>query len=241
MDRLLLVLRWVALAIALLLNLWAPVPVGFTHEPELAILAMAAYNAAISLTLTRWRWLNPRRVLVIDTLVFSAGIVAAGGWHSSLFVRFFLTVLVSAIHLKSVESLGYTAIIALLYPAVCIPLPNWDWRQTSTEVLAGRVTSLLFVGIAATFFVRQIETERRLRKAEEDVNSRLSALNELMSLELGSKLDLEKTLDGIARLARRAINAEFSAVCLFPTQEYPKLTVAFDGVPASKQGSLFGA
>ncbi len=240
MDRLLLVLRWVALAIALLLNLWAPVPVGFTHEPEAVILAMAAYNAAISLTLTRWRWFTSRRVLVIDTLVFSIGIVAAGGWHSSLFVLFFLTVLVSAIHLKSVESLGYTAIVALFYPAVCIPLPNWDWKQTFIEVLAGRVTSLLFVGIAATFFVRQIEAERRLRKAEEDVNSRLSALNELMSLELGSKLDLEKTLDGIARLARRAINAEFSAVCLFPTQEYPKLTVAFDGVPASKQGSLFG-
>ncbi len=240
MDRLLLILRWAALAIALLLNLWAPVPVGFTHEPELAILAMAAYNAAISFSLARWRWFTPRRVLAVDTLVFSGGIIAAGGWHSSLFVLLFLTVLVSAIHLKSVESFAYTAIIALLYPAVCILLPNWDWKQTSVEVLAGRVTSLLFVGISATFFVRQIETERRLRKAEEDVNSRLSALNELMSLELGSKLDLERTLDGIARLARRAINAEFSAVCLFPTQEYPRITMAFDGVPVSKQGTLFG-
>lgn len=240
MDQLLLVLRWAALAIALLLNLWAPIPVGFTHEPEAVILALAAYNAAISLTQTRWRGLTPGRVLAIDTVVFSAGIVAAGGWHSSLFVLYFLTVLVSAIHLKPIESLGFTAIIALLYPAVCIPLPNWDWQQASIEVLVGRVTSLLFVGIIATFFVREIETERRLRKAEEDVNSRLSALNELMSLELGSKLDLEKTLDAIARLARRAINAEFSAVCLFPTEEHPRLTLAFDGVPASRQGSLFG-
>lgn len=240
MDKLLLTLRWAALGIALLLNLWAPIPVGFSHEPEAVILVLVAYNLAISMAQRRLRGLTPGRVLVIDTVVFSAGIVTAGGWHSSLFVLYFLTLLVAAVHLKSTESLGFTAIIALLYPAICIPLPNWDWHQSSIEVLVGRVTSLLFVGVIATFFVRQIETERRLRKAEEDVNSRLSALNELMSLELGSKLDLEKTLDGIARLARRAIKAEFSAVCVFPTQEHPGLALAFDGVPASKQGSLFG-
>ncbi len=240
MDKLLLTLRWAALGIALLLNLWAPIPVGFSHEPEAVILVLVAYNLAISMAQRRWRGLTPGRVLAIDTVAFSAGIVTAGGWHSSLFVLYFLTLLVAAVHLKSTESLGFTAIIALLYPAICIPLPNWDWHQSSIEVLVGRVTSLLFVGIIATFFVRQIETERRLRKAEEDVNSRLSALNELMSLELGSKLDLEKTLDGIARLARRAINAEFTAVCLFPTGEHPRMALAFDGVPASRQGSLFG-
>jgi signal transduction histidine kinase len=240
MDQLLLVLRWAALAIALILNLWAPIPVGFTHEPELAILALGIYNAAISVAQVRWRWLSPRRMLVLDTVVFSAGIIASGGWHSSLFVLYFLTILVSAIHLRSTESLGYAAMVGILYPTICIPLPNWDWQQTSIEVLVGRTTSLLFVGIVATFFVRQIEAERRLRRAEEGANSRLTALNELMSLELGSKLDLEKTLDGIARLARRAINAEFSAVCLFSSQERPGLTLAFDGVPSSKQGTLFG-
>lgn len=240
MDRLLLALRWAALAIALILNLWAPIPTGFTHEPEAVIVVLAVYNAVITLAQVRLKRITPGTMLAIDTVVFSAGIITSGGWHSSLFVLYFLTVLVSAIHLRPVESLGYTAMVGLIYAAVCVVLPNWDWELTAIEVVVGRVTSLLFVGIVATFFVRQIESEKRLRKAEEGVNSRLSALNELMSLELGSKLDLQKTLDGIARLARRAINAEFSAVCLFPTQEHQGLTLAFDGVPASRQGSLFG-
>ena len=79
----------------------------------------------------------------------------------------------------------------------------------------GRVISLLFAGVIASWFNQQVEIERKLRRVEGDINSRLMVLNELMSLELGSELDLGKTIDGIARLTRKAIDAEYSAVCLF--------------------------
>ncbi len=238
MDRLLLVLRWVALTVALFLNLAAPNPVGFTHEPEAAIVALAVYNALVTPVRFRWKLLTPRRLLALDTAVFTAGIVAAGGWHSSLFVLYYLTVLASAIYLRPIESLGYTASVSVLYSVVCTLLPNWDWNLTSVEVLVGRVITLLFVAMAAAVFVRQLDAERRLLKAEEVVNARLTTLNELMSLELGSKLDLEKTLDAVARLARRAVGGEFSVVCLFPTPDLPRFTLAFDGVPPSRQGGL---
>ena len=239
MDRLLLILRWVGLAIALGLNLWAPTPAGFAHEPETAIFAVALYSAAVSLTLFRWRRPGPRRLLILDTVVFTAGLMAAGGWHSSLFVLFFLTTLSAALQLAVVESLAYVASVSLLYVGVCVVLPNWDWGPTSIEVLIGRVMSLLFAGLFSIALVQQVDKERRLRKGEEEINSRLTVLNELMSLELGSKLELSKTLDGIARLARRAIDGEFSAVCLFPGEDQDRLSFAFDGVPEPQQADLF--
>ncbi len=238
-DRLLLVLRWVALAIALLLNLWAEAPAGFTHEPETAIFAVAAYNAFVSLAWVRRDWLTPRRLLIADTLVFTLGVAAAGGWHSSLYVLYFLVVLAAALHLSPVLSLGYTSLACLLYTAACVLVPNWDWGVTSIEVLIGRTTVLLFTGLIAATLDQQIETERRIRKGEQEINSRLTVLNDLMSLELGSKLDVGKTLDVIARLARRAISAEFSAVCLFPVGDGQGYRFAFDGVPLAQQGSLF--
>lgn len=240
MDRLLLVLRWIALLVAFILNLAAPVPVGFTHEPEWTIVGLAVYNGLVTSGALRWKALTPRRLLVLDTILFTFGIVVAGGWHSSLFVLYFLTVLASAIYLRTVESLGYTALTTLIYLVTCTLLPNWVWDVTAIEVLVGRGTSLLFVGMVAKVSMRQLEAERRLRKAEEAINARLTTLNELMSLELGSKLDLEKTLDAVARLARRAVSAEFTVVFLFPTQEIGRYTLAYDGVPDSKQGNLFG-
>ncbi len=239
MDRLLLILRWVALAIALLLNLWREAPAGFTHEPEAVIFLVAAYNALVSLALGRWGWLTPRRLLVADTVAFTVGTMASGGWHSSLYVLYFLIVLDSALHFPAVASLGYTGLVSVIYLAACVFLPNWEWDVTSLEVLIGRVTVLLFTGVVATTFAQQMEVEQRLRKGEHDINSRLTVLNDLMSLELGSKLDLGKTLDVVARLARRAIEAEFSAVCLFPNRDHQGYSFAFDGVPSSQQADLF--
>ena len=239
MDRLLLALRWAALAIALGLNLWGPAPVGFTHEPETTIFALSVYNAIVSYGSFRWKWLTPHRLLMLDTAVFTVGIVMTGGWHSSLFVLYFLVVLAAAAHLRTAEAVGYTSFLSLLYVAACVPLPNWDWMLSSIEVLVGRVMTLLFTGLASAALFQQLETERRLRKGEQEVNSRLTVLNELMSLELGSKLDLDRTLEGIARLARTAIRAEFTAVCLFPGQDHPGFRFAFDGVPADQQGNMF--
>ncbi len=238
-DRLLLILRWVALAIALLLNLWAEAPAGFTHEPETAIFALALYNAFVSLAQLRWDWLTPRRLLIADTLVFTLGVAAAGGWHSSLYMLYFLIVLASALRLEPVASLGYTTLASLLYVAACIFLPNWDWELTAVEVLIGRTTVLLFTGLLFTALAQQMEMERRLRQGEQEINSRLTLLNDLMSLELGSKLDVGKTLNVIASLARRAVGAEFSAVCLFPSRDHQGYRFAFDGVPSAQQGSLF--
>ncbi len=239
MERLLVLLRWIALAIALLLNLWGLAPAGFLHEPETAIVALALYNAAVSVTLYRWGRPSPRRLLLLDSAVFMTGVVAAGGWHSSLFVLFFLTTLTSAVQLGGVASLGYTAAVSLLYMVACVLLPNWSWEPATIEVLIGRVTSLLFTALITAGLVQQVSTERRLRESEEDLNARLTVLNELTSFELDSKLDLNKTLEGIARLARRAINAEFSAVCLFPSQDHHGCSFAFDGIPLLQQPGLF--
>ncbi len=238
-DRLLLFLRWVALAIALLLNLWAEAPAGFAHEPETAIFVLAAYNAFVSVAWVRRNWLTPRRLLIADTLVFTLGVAAAGGWHSSLYVLYFLVVLASALQLGPVASFGYTTLAGLLYVGACIFLPNWGWEMTAVEVLIGRVTVLLFTGLLSTTLAQQMEMERRLRQGEQEINSRLTVLNDLMSLELGSKLDLGRTLDVIARLARRAITAEFSAVCLFPSRDHQSYRFAFDGVPTPQQGNIF--
>ncbi len=238
-GRLLLVLRWVALAIAFLLNLWDPAPAGFAHEPEAWVFAVAVYNAIASLAQVRWNWVTPHRLLIADSLIFTAGVVVTGGWHSSLFALYFLIVLSSALQLSVLVSLAYTVAVSLVYFGACIVLPNWVWDLQSVEVLASRVTGLLFAELIALALTQQVDAERRLRKVEQDVNARLTVLNELMSLELGSKLDLGRTLDGIARLARRAISAEFSAVCLFPDKDESDFRMAFDGVPAPQQGKLF--
>ena len=239
MVRLLLALRWVALAIAFLLNIWDASPAGFAHEPEAWIAAAAVYNAGVTLALLRWRRLTPRQLLVADSLVFTGGVVMTGGWHSSLYALYFLIVLGAALQLSTAESLGYTIWASTVYVAACILLPNWEWELTSIEVVASRVIVLLFTGVATIALGRQVEHERNLRRAEEEVNSRLTALNELMSLELGSRLDLDKTLDGIARLARRAISAEFSAVCLSTGPDNPQFRMAFDGVPSQQQAAMF--
>lgn len=239
MAKLLLVLRWVTLAIALLLNLWGPAPVGFTHEPEAAIFAVALYNGFVSVALRRWRWVTPRRLLLADTLVFTAGLITTGGWHSSLFVLYFLIVLAASLQLRAVGSLIYTGFISLIYVGACVLLPNWDWSLTALEVMVGRVLVLVFTAPVTVALVKQMEVEKRLLKGEQDINARLTVLNDLMSLELGSKLDLGKTLDVIASLARRAIGAEFSAVCLLPDRDRTGYVCAFDGVPPAQQSSLF--
>ncbi|HEX2923251.1 MAG TPA: ATP-binding protein [Chloroflexota bacterium] len=239
MVKLLLAFRWIALAIAFLLNIWDASPAGFAHEPEAWIAAAAVYNAVVTLVLLRWRRLTPRQLLVADSLVFTGGVVMTGGWHSSLYVLYFLIVLGAALQLRHVESLSYALAVGFVYAAACILLPNWEWELTAVEVVASRVTVLLFAGVATIALSRQLEHEQNLRKAEEDVNSRLMVLNELMSLELGSRLDLDKTLEGIARLARRAISAEFSAVCLSAGPENSQFRVAFDGVPAQQQATMF--
>ncbi len=238
MVRLLLWFRWIALAIAFLLNIWDLAPAGFAHEPEAWIAAAAVYNGVVTLLLLRWGRLTPRRLLVADSLVFTGCVVMTGGWHSSLYVLYFLIVLGAALQLRAAESLSYTIAVGSVYAVACILMPNWVWELTAVEVVASRVTILLFTGVATTALSRQVEHERNLREAEEGVNSRLMVLNELMSLELGSRLDLEKTLDGIARLARRAISAEFSAVCLSAGVEGPQFKVAFDGVPPQQQSVM---
>jgi signal transduction histidine kinase len=239
MVRLLLGLRWVALAIAFLLNIWDAAPAGFAHEPEAWIVAAAVYNAAVTFDLLRWRALTPRLLLLTDSLVFTGGVVMTGGWHSSLYVLYFLIVLGAALQLRPAESLSYAIATGAVYGAACILLPNWQWELTAVEVVVSRVTVLLFTGVATIVLSKQVEHERNLRRGEEDVNARLTVLNELMSLELGSRLDLDKTLDGIARLARHAISAEFSAVCLSVGPENSQFRMAFDGVPAQEQATMF--
>ena len=239
MAKLLLVLRWFALAIALLLNLWVPAPVGFTHEPESAIVVVGIYNGLVSFALGRFSWVSPRRLLAADTLVFTGGLVASGGWHSSLFILYFLIVLSSALQLRALESFVYTGIVSLIYMGACFLLPNWGWDLTSLEVVIGRVMVLLFTAPITVALVKQMEAERRLRDGEREINSRLTILNDLMSLELGSKLDLGRTLEIVASLARRAISADFCAVCLLPEQGRSGYSFAFDGVPLAQQSDLF--
>jgi len=127
-DRLLLILRWVALGLALLLNLWAEAPIGFTHEPETAVIVLAIYNAVVSLVVVSRGWLGPWRLLIMDTVVFSLGVAAAGGWHSSLYMLYLLVVVGAATHLGAAASFGYSVVASGLYAAACILVPNWTWE-----------------------------------------------------------------------------------------------------------------
>ena len=179
-NPLLRVLRWVALGIAFVLNLFTEGPSGFAHEPEWVILFLAAYMLCSDLARARFRIAIAHSLLLLaaDTLVVTLGIFLAGGWHSSLFAVYFPLVLGAVVHLGFAEALAWTTILSVLYTAVCLSLPNWSGRLEEVETLAARLASLALEALVGAAFTREGQLAQLRRTQQAAKIEQLEELNE---------------------------------------------------------------
>ena len=213
-GRMLLILRWLALLLVLLLSLFDRLEGGLLVPPLYAVLGVVAYNLALLFVSRHVRWLRrPLNFLALDTIVATLATYLTGGYHSGFFILYVFNVIGAAFYMDLVPTILVALIAGLIYTGACAVNPAGLWTPTALYIVAAKLLLLLIVAVLCALLLEQLRREHQETKRERVLTSRLSALNDLLR-QLSTSLDLERTLHTVTDAACHLLAADVAVLLL---------------------------
>lgn len=232
-DWVIMVLRWLALGLVILLSFFDPFREGVLVSTPTVILGAVLYNVLIESLGRLFPWPRlPLNVLALDTLVATVAIYLTGGFHSSFFIVYYFVVLGIAFHLSLVQTILLALLMNFLYVAVCFINPASRQFPHAMYSLAATSALLLLIAILCGLFLEQLRRERLETERERALAARLAALNELFQ-RLGTSLDLQRVLQTVVTAACRLLGGDVAVISLMEKDSRHLRLAASQGLDAA--------
>jgi len=229
-ERPILLLRWLALLLVLILHIFDRSDAGvLVLLPQMA-LGVAAYNVLLLILMRYVRWLRrPLNYLAIDTLIATVAVYLTGGYHSSFFVLYVFIVIGAAFYLELLRTLIVTLVISLIYVGACYVNPAGLESPYAQYIMAAKLLLLLIVAVLCALLLEQLRREHLETERERALAHRLSVLNDLFQ-QLNTTLDLASTLQIVAEAPRTLLGADATTISLLDADGDHLSVVAAAGV-----------
>jgi signal transduction histidine kinase len=219
-DAYLLLLRWIAVLVAVLLSLFGTFP-GAAWVPYPLALALAL---TLNLLLSAYAWRQrpfatrrPHPILIADAAQAGLATLLLGGYHSAFFALFLLLAVELAVAWPvRLAALGIFSAGALHVLAAFL---NAVGQSTglAAYMAVGKLLILLLVGALATAFSEQLRREEDARQAALAHATQLTVLNELFFQLNQPRADLALTWSALLDAARHLLHADMGLVVLCDT------------------------
>lgn len=173
-------MRWITLAVLLLLALVQPTTGRAGLQSWTLILAFAGYNLLVGLLRNPWPWLRSFGwVAALD--VSAAGLLYFLGNDPSgpLFVLFFLAAVCVAASMSLRGSLLYTAIVVAVVALIHLTFSFWSPANGGIRQLGAWLVILALVGVGTTVLTRRMALEREAAVSVRGEAERLEELDRL--------------------------------------------------------------
>ncbi|MGI8854746.1 MAG: sensor histidine kinase [Thermomicrobiales bacterium] len=173
-------LRWITLAVLLLITLVRPAPNRGSLPNWSLILFFIAYNLLIGLlqhwspNLRSFAW-----VALLDLLVASALYLLSTEPGGPIFVLFFLAVDSAAASLTLRDTLLYTAALATIAATIETMLPLWSSTSRDIRQLISRLVMLGLVGAGMAIVSRRLALEHAAAQRNQAEAGRMEELDRL--------------------------------------------------------------
>jgi signal transduction histidine kinase len=203
-------MRWVVLAVMLVITLVWPLP-GRTGHPVWAfVAALAVYNLGVEAARARvprlrsYSWVPYLDLPVAGLLYFLDA--EPGG---PLFVAFYLAVITAAVCWPLGRALLYTGAVLVLVAAVAPTLPLWSATDAQLRALSARLSVLALVGVGTALLSRRLAQAQARAQAERAEAARLQELDRqrgefLSSITHDLRTPLTAARAGVAMVASSA-------------------------------------
>ena len=214
-DLYLLLLRWAAVAMGILLSFFG----GFANPAPLPLPLGAGlivvWNGLLSAYSVRrqpFAAARPRAVLIADAAQAGLATLLMGGYHNTFFSLFLLLVVELALALPLRLAIAWIFSAGALHVAVAVLNPMEHWSALGAYMTTGRLLILLIVGALAIAFSEQIRREEQSRQMALEHAAQLTLLNELF-FQLSQPLaNLEQSFAVLLHGAQRLLRAEMGIV-----------------------------
>ncbi len=225
LERHILFLRFLALLLVLILDLFDRSTAGVLMRIPSFALILLGYNGLIYLLAHYVRWLRlPLNYLALDTILATLAVYLTGGYHSSFFVLYVFIIIGAAFQLELARTLTVSLVIGLIYVGACYFSPAGLGSPPAQYIVAAKAMLLLVVAVLCGLLLEQLRREHTETERERALAQRLQALNSLFQT-LNTTLDLHLTLQTVVEAPRSLLGAEWATIALLDeTGEY--LTVA---------------
>lgn len=213
-DRPILLLRWLALLLVLILHLFDRSTAGVFFAVPQMVLVVVGYHGLLLLLMRYLRWLRgPLNYLAVDTIVATLAVYLTGGYHSSFFVLYVFITIGAAFHLEVARTIIVTLAIGLIYVGACYVNPAGLQSLYAQYIMAAKLLLLLIVAVLCGLLLEQLRREHRETERERALARRLQTLNDLFQL-LNTTLDLGPTLQTVAEAPRALLGADLTRIAL---------------------------
>jgi K+-sensing histidine kinase KdpD len=211
---LILSLRFLALALAVILSFLDRSQVGVIVPITHITLAAVAYNVVLVALARYVKWLRQTlNVLVVDTLFTTLCVYLTGGYHSGFFIVYFFIVSGAAFYLNLVAITLVSLVLGLIYVGACFVNPAGIWTANALFIIAGKVVLLLLVALLCGLLLEQLRREHSETERERALSARLSALNDLFQ-RLSTSLELQPTMQTVVDACRQLLGADVTLTLL---------------------------
>ena len=229
MERPILLLRGLALLLALILHLFDQSTAGVLFPVPQMALVLVGYSGLLFLLMHYVRWLRrPLNYLAVDTVVATLAVYVTGGYHSSFFVLYVFITIGAAFQLELARTVIVTLAIGLIYVGACYVNPAGLQSPYAQYILAAKMLLLLVVAVLCGLLLEQLRREHQETERERALAQRLSALNDLFQ-ELNTTLDLDLTLQTVVGAPQSLLGADLAAIALLDEGGHHLSIVAADG------------
>jgi len=147
-GRMLLILRWLALLLVLVLSLFDHLEEGLLVPPLYAVLGVVVYNLVLLFVSRHVRWLRrPLNFLALDTIVATLATYLTGGYHSGFFILYVFNIIGAAFYMDLVPTILVALIAGLIYTGACAVNQAGLWTPIALYIVAAKLLLLLVVAI----------------------------------------------------------------------------------------------
>ena len=213
-ERPILLLRFLALLLVLILDLFDQSTAGVIVRIPHAALFLLAYDGLLYLLSHYVNWLRrPLNYLALDTVLATLAVYLTGGYHSSFFVLYVFIIIGAAFQLELARTLTVSLVISLIYVGACYFSPASLGSPPAQYIVAAKAMLLLVVAVLCGLLLEQLRREHIETERERALAQRLQALNSLFQT-LNTTLDLHLTLQTVVEAPKALLGAEWAMIAL---------------------------
>ncbi|MFN2220648.1 MAG: hypothetical protein ACK2UA_18710, partial [Anaerolineae bacterium] len=148
LERHILLLRFLALLLVLILDLFDLSTDGILLPVPQLVLILLGYNGLIYLLAHYVRWLRrPLNYLALDTVIATLAVFLTGGYHSSFFVLYVFIIIGAAFQLELARTLIVALVVGLIYVGACYFSPASLGSPPAQYIVAAKLMLLLVVAV----------------------------------------------------------------------------------------------
>ncbi len=216
--RVLTMLRWLVIGLALAIQLYAASGSGNLQNVARALLFTAIVAVYNSLLLTARYYIVARQsriwLAVVDGAAVTIIIGLGGGIYSPFIFLVYLLIVEAALLFTPSALLTFTAVVAMFYATAAMLLPEQRWNELSITIMLSVVLGMFIWASVCGAINRAFEQERALMRREQQLTAELnrqvvalSSLNRL-SERLNASLDLDELMQSTVQELPDALSVD---------------------------------